>query len=88
MQNLNNTPTLGPLMADDFDHEPWHLPAWTAQTDAERGYHEAAHAATELCDDGLPPNMTDAERALLCMICVASVSIVAAAALWVWGTFA
>ena len=88
--NLNNTPTLGPLMADDFDHEPWHLPQWQEQTAAERRYHQAAEAATEVGteDDGLAPHLSYAERALLVLIVTVSVSLVGALALHVWSRFA
>jgi len=57
--NLNNTPTLGPLMADDFDQEPWHLPQWQEQTANERRYHQAAHAATEVGADDDAPTFGD-----------------------------
>lgn len=78
----------GPLAESELDSSIDSRPLLPLGCDYQGRYPEAAHAATELCDDGLPPNMTDAEKALLCMICVASVSIVAAAALWVWWTFA
>ncbi len=91
-------PATGKLTEADLDAsiEPWHLPHAIRQCEMERKQHDAAatpadgaHVVTDYCvDDGLPPNMTDAERALLLMIGIASVSVIAAAALWVWRAFA
>lgn len=87
-----NTPSIkqGPLVAHDFDTEPWHLPQWQEQTANERRYHQAAEAATEVGteDDGLPPNYSYAERVLIVLIWTASVSLIAIVALHVWRAFA
>ena len=58
---------------------------------AEQRAWQAAEAATELGvdeDDGLPPHLSYAERALLVAICTVSVSLISALALHVWRAFA
>ena len=56
-----NTPSInpGPLAAHDFDTEPWHLPQWSEQTAAERRYHRAAEAATEVGTEDDAPTFGD-----------------------------
>lgn len=57
----------------------------------EQRAYQAAEAATELGvddDDGLPPHLSYAERALLVLIGTVSISIVGALALHVWSRFA
>lgn len=52
-----NTPQIhtGPLVAADFNDEPWQLPHWMVQIEDERRQHEAAHAATDIgADDNKP----------------------------------
>lgn len=56
-----NTPQIhtGPLVAADFDNEPWQLPHWMEQIEEERRQHEAAHAATYIGADDDAPSFSD-----------------------------